>query len=79
MDLYTSPFERDHGIIDWLLNQSYAEIIETEPDFWKPEKENWRQTDCSVFENPDTIGACTFLSWYKTDVVGFFSFDPRPQ
>jgi len=76
---YTSPFEREPGIIDWLLNQSYAEIVEAEPEFWEPEKENWEQSDRDVFENPDTVGACTFLSWSGTDIAGFFSFDPRPQ
>jgi GNAT superfamily N-acetyltransferase len=40
---------------------------------------NWEETDRDVFENPGTIGACTFLSWRETDIVGFFSFNPRPQ
>jgi GNAT superfamily N-acetyltransferase len=80
MDLrYTSPFEREPGIIVWLLNDSYAELVEAQPELWEPEKENWEETDRNVFENPGTIGACTFLSWCGTDVVGFFSFDPRPR
>jgi GNAT superfamily N-acetyltransferase len=73
------PFEEKPGIIEWLLNQSYAELIDVEPDDWEAEKENWKQSDRGVFENPDTIGACTRLSYYNNDLVGFFCFDPRPK
>jgi len=75
---YTSPFERRPGIVAWLLNQSYVELVEDEPEIWESEKKIWEQSDRSVFANPDTIGACTFLSWCGTDIVGFFCFDPRP-
>ena len=75
---YTSPFEREPGIISGLLNQSYAELVQAQPELWESEKENWEEFDRNVFENPDTIGACTFLTWCGKDIVGFFSFDPRP-
>jgi GNAT superfamily N-acetyltransferase len=74
---YTSPLERAPGIISRLLDQSYAELVRTHPELREPEKENWEKFDRDVFENPDTIGACTFLSWCGKDIVGFFSFDPR--
>lgn len=78
MDLiYTSPFEVEPGIIARLLYESYAELVEAEPEAWEGEKANWEEADRNVFGNPDTIGACTFLSWYERNVVGFFSFDPR--
>jgi GNAT superfamily N-acetyltransferase len=76
---FTSPFKAKPGIIAWLLNQSYALLVETEPEIWGLEKANWEESDKSVFENPDTIGACTFLSWYGKSIIGFFSFDPRPR
>ena len=76
---FTSPFERKPGIIASLLKQSYAELVETEPDNWRPEIEEWEQADRGVFENPKSVGACTFLSWAETDLVGFFCFDPRPK
>jgi GNAT superfamily N-acetyltransferase len=75
---YTSPFEREPGIISGLLHQSYAELVRAQPEPWEPEKENWEEFDRSVFENPETVGACTFLTWFGKDIVGFFSFDPRP-
>jgi GNAT superfamily N-acetyltransferase len=76
---YISPFEAKPGIIAWLLNQSYAELVKAQPDIWGSEQANWEDADRKVFENPDTIGACTFLSLCGTDIVGFFSFDPRPR
>jgi GNAT superfamily N-acetyltransferase len=75
---YTSPLEREPGVIFRLLHQIYAELVRAQPKLWEPEKENWENFDRNVFENPGTIGACTFLSWCGKDIVGFFSFDPRP-
>jgi GNAT superfamily N-acetyltransferase len=76
---FTSPFEAKPGIISWFLNHCYAELVETEPEIWEAEKANWEVSDRNVFENPSTIGACTFLSWYGPAIVGFFSVDPRPR
>ena len=46
MDLrYTSPFKREPGIIAWLLKQSYAKLLEADPELWGPEKENWEEFD----------------------------------
>jgi GNAT superfamily N-acetyltransferase len=79
MDLRcTSPFEQEPGIISRLLDQSYAKLVRAHPELWESEKENWEEFDRDVFENPETIGACTFLTWFGKDLVGFFSFDPRP-
>ena len=75
---FTDPYKRQPGIIEWLLNQSYLELVLSDPDTWAPERANWKETDINVFENPETIGRCTFLSWYKWTVVGFCCFDPRP-
>jgi len=76
--IYTSPFEAKQGTIAWLLKKSYAALIEAEAEVWESEKANWEESDRNVFENPNTIGACSFLSWYGTSIIGFFSFDPRP-
>ena len=62
-----------------MLNESYAELIQDESEIWQAEKANWEESDRNVFENPGTIGACTLLSWRGPVIVGFFSFDPRPQ
>jgi ribosomal protein S18 acetylase RimI-like enzyme len=76
---HTSPFEAGPGAIARLLNESYAQLVEAEQGLWKAEKANWEESDRNVFANPNTIGACTFLSWHGENMVGFFSFDPRPR
>ena len=75
---YSSPLEGRPGIVARLLNQSYAELVEAEPEVWGPERARWEQTDRDVFGHPDSVGACTFLSWTGADPVGLYSFDPRP-
>lgn len=75
---HTSPFVRERGIISSLLHESYAELVASEPALWESEKANWEESDRAVFDHPDTVGACTYLSWRESELVGFFSFDPRP-
>jgi len=74
---FTPPFERGPGVVAWLLKRSYAKLVATDQHNWESEIEKWEQADRSVFENPGTVGACTFLSWAEADLVGFFCFDPR--
>jgi GNAT superfamily N-acetyltransferase len=76
---YTSPFNCNRGIVAKLLKKSYSKLVETEPDSWAAEKDNWDQFDHDVFDNPKTIGACTFLSWIDSDLVGLFSYDSRAR
>jgi len=52
---FTSPFERKPGIIACLLKRSYAELVASDPEIWKPEIEEWEEADRSVFENPGTV------------------------
>ena len=52
---YTSPLITKEGTIAFLLNQSYAALIEAQPEIWEPEKVNWEESDRNVFENPDTV------------------------
>ena len=76
---FTSALDGAPGVIARLLNESYAALVESEPEVWAREKAEWKAADRSVFENPGTVGACTFLSRLGADIVGFFSFDPRPR
>ncbi len=54
---FTSPHEKELGVIDDLLKRSYAELVNAEPEHWGPEVRNWEQYDLEVFQNPRTIGA----------------------
>jgi GNAT superfamily N-acetyltransferase len=59
------------GIIYSLLSQSYEEILDQQL------KEQFRLFDKDVFENSDTIGACTFITSLCPDTIGMASYDPR--
>jgi GNAT superfamily N-acetyltransferase len=54
-----------------LLSEAWAEI-------WSDELERQtRQFDNEVYENPTTVGACTFITTLDDVPVGMFSWDPR--
>lgn len=74
---FTSPSTQRPGTIANLLKQSYADLVSSEPMIWKQEEENWEQFDRDVFECPNAIGACVFLSWLGEQLVGLGSYDPR--
>jgi len=76
---HTQAFKGDPGIVARLLNESYAELVEAEPDPWLEEKQGWLQFDRDVFNYPETVGACSFLSWRGKGIVGLFSYDLRPR
>jgi len=61
----------EEGTVFSLLSQSLAAI-------WNDKLEKKiRQFDKEVFENPDTVGACTFISTLNGKAVGMASYDPR--
>ncbi len=74
---FESPLQFKAGIIVSLLERSYAEIISTNPDHWNQEKEKWAEFDTEVFQNPNTVGACVFLTVADDQVIGFGSYDKR--
>lgn len=59
------------GIICDLLSASYAQILNQNL------QDQFRQFDRDVFENPDTVGACTFITTLDSELTGMASFDPR--
>ena len=62
-----------------MLKQSYADLLESDQEHWGPEVPKWEQFDREVFQHPDTIGSCVFLSWSDKHLVGFGSYDPRQK
>ena len=77
--LFTSPHDQPPGTLASLILRSYADLISSDPVHWKPEEVKWGEFDRNVFDNPSTVGACVFLSWYERQLVGFGSFDPRQK
>jgi GNAT superfamily N-acetyltransferase len=59
------------GTIFRLLCESYAEILDRDL------KGQFRQFDREVFEHPDTISTCTFITTFNSEIIGMASFDPR--
>jgi len=62
-----------------MLKRSYADVLESDPDAWRPEEAKWEQFDREVFNHPDTVGSCVLLSWTNDGLVGFGSYDPRQR
>lgn len=69
--------EYQEGIIFSLLSRSYEAYFQYDPNcesVWKPA---WEEYDQSVFENPETVGGCGFISSVGAHAIGFASWDPR--
>jgi GNAT superfamily N-acetyltransferase len=76
---FTSPYDQKPGILASMLKRCYAKLVTSDPGLWLPEQRGWDEFDSDVFENPRTIGACVFLSWFGNQVVGIGSYDPRQK
>ena len=74
---FKSPLDRAPGTIAKILEGNYADLVAAEPEIWKHELEDWKRYDQEVYNNPETVGACVFLSFYNDEIVGFGSWDPR--
>ena len=74
---FTPPVACPPGTVSRLLRESYAALVEQEPDPWAEEAQGWDRYDADVYGMPETIGACAALSWAGEELVGLLSFDPR--
>jgi GNAT superfamily N-acetyltransferase len=76
---FTPPHDQEPGLIASMLKQSYSDLLESDQEHWAPEVAKWERFDREVFEHPDTVGACVFLSWSDGQLVGFGSYDPQQK
>jgi GNAT superfamily N-acetyltransferase len=74
---FTSPPEYKRGIIADVLKESYRELVLSNPGLWGQEETKWDEFDKEIFEYPDSIGHCVFLTLLGEQIVGFGSYDPR--
>jgi GNAT superfamily N-acetyltransferase len=74
---FTSPSNQKPGTISSILKTCYAELVASDPDLWSGEDAGWDRFDTDVYEDSNSIGECTFLSWFGDDLIGFASYDPR--
>jgi len=69
--LFEPIFKYQQGIISSLLLRGFAEVCD------KKLKEKIMQYDKESFGNPQTIGACVFISTLHDNPIGLASWDPR--
>jgi len=74
---FSPPQVLEPGTIASILRCCYARLVSSDPELWNPEILEWKQFDKDIYENPETVGDSTFLSWWGKRLVGFGSFDPR--
>jgi RimJ/RimL family protein N-acetyltransferase len=77
MLVFTSIFQHKAGTIASLLLQSYVELLTDR--HWEEEREKWLEFEREVFEKPETVGKCAFITCSQDKIVGFDSFDPRQK
>jgi len=64
------------GTILALLEKSYQELTEADPERWVGERATWQEFDRAAFAQPTTVGACVFVTCLDRQPVGFGSFEP---
>lgn len=69
-----SKFKR--GFFFEAIKESYGDLISSGSENWKGEIDKWRQLDTTIFNNPDTIGKCVFVTKEDGIPVGFASYNP---
>jgi GNAT superfamily N-acetyltransferase len=68
---FASADHFQRGQVFSLISQAWAGI-------WDDElQQKVRQFDKEVYDNPATVGACTFITTLDDAPVGMFSWDPR--
>jgi GNAT superfamily N-acetyltransferase len=78
---FIPPDGQEPGILFNLLKRSYADLVLSDPVYWKPEEQKWMEFDRDVYQNPDTIGQCVFMTRFENEIIGFGSYNPlqRPE
>lgn len=64
------------GIIEQLLAESFDGMAANDAER-ESCRHKWRAVDRETFENPETIGRCTFITTLNSGPIGVASFDPR--
>ena len=73
---FTSISQYKPGDIYNLISNSYAELVSKYAESWSGEREKWKQSDTSAFNNP-IIGKCMFITTVGGVPIGLASWDPR--
>jgi GNAT superfamily N-acetyltransferase len=68
---FNESMDFEPGIIFRLLSECYTEILDQQLQV------QLQKFDQAVFSNPETVGACTFITTLDSEVIGMASYDPR--
>lgn len=74
---FLSALSLSRGQLYKIISESYKELSEDTSGVWKDEKQKWDNFDKLVFDYPETIGKCLFVTWENNKIVGLASWDPR--
>lgn len=69
--------EHKPGTIFTLLRESYKGLAKIKSKYITEWEKDWIEYDNDIFQYPDTIGSCGFVSYLGIEIVGFASYDPR--
>jgi hypothetical protein len=61
----------EKGVVFDLLYRAFGQLMNQEMEA------KLRRFDQEVFENPETVGKCVFLTQLDNDIIGMASWDPR--
>lgn len=76
---FTSIKSTVPGKLAEILERSYAELIESEPEIWESERLNWEQFDREVFEDQENADGYIFLTVWNGEIVGFAAYFDNPE
>ena len=74
---FTPLAEHEPGLVLSLLSHSYAPYLALDPQASRAWPADWAAYDQEVFQRPDTVGACGFVTCLSGEPIGFASWDPR--
>ncbi len=74
---FTAASAHRPGTIGLILSRSYEPLIAAGCLSRIVPSEKWPAFDREVYENPDTVGRCVFVTLVDGRIVGFASWDAR--
>jgi GNAT superfamily N-acetyltransferase len=74
---FKSLTDHTQGTINNLLKKCYAEMGKMLPEYYHEWINDWKAYDEAIFQHPDSVGACGFVTYRDNVMIGFASWDPR--
>jgi GNAT superfamily N-acetyltransferase len=69
--------EHQEGTFFNLLSQSYIGFDKIYSEYTKSWINDWKKYDNEIFNKPDTVGNCGFVTYLENVMIGFASWDSR--